>query len=99
MRAQLRTFWLAYWGLTALLFVGAGAMAAFYAPIEASMGTVQKIFYLHLPTALCMFGAGAVVFGASIAYLWQRSQRWDDWAHAAAHGHAQPRGSAHRRAL
>jgi heme exporter protein C len=73
-----------YWGLTAALFGAAGALAAFYAPVEQTMGAVQKIFYLHLSVALTTFVACGVVFLASIVYVWQRARVWDDLAHAAA---------------
>ena len=74
----------AYWVFTALAFAAVGAMAAFYAPVEATMGTVQKIFYVHLPCALNTFAAFAVVFVAGIAYLSRRNTLWDDLALAAA---------------
>ncbi len=48
------------------------------------MGLVQKIFYLHLPVAINTFLACAVVFVASVGYLWHRRQVWDDLAVAAA---------------
>ena len=73
-----------YWVVT-LGLLGTGVLlSAYYAPIEESMGVVQKIFYLHMPIAVTMFLACFVVFVASIAYLWQRQGRWDDLAHAGA---------------
>ena len=47
------------------------------------MGVVQKIFYLHLPVAINTFAACAVVFVASVGYLWRRQLWWDDLASAA----------------
>ena len=73
-----------YWALTALTFVAAIAMVVFYTPREASMGTVQKIFYLHLPTAINTFLGALVVCIASVGYLWSRRMWWDDLALAAA---------------
>jgi heme exporter protein C len=73
-----------YWLTTAAAFAVVGAMAAFYAPVEATMGVVQKIFYVHLPSALNTFAAFAVVFVAGIGYLSQRKAWWDDLAAAAA---------------
>lgn len=73
-----------YWGATlALLAVGI-LLAAYYAPVEETMGAVQKIFYLHMPVAVVTFLACFVVFAASLAYLWQRRSRWDDLALAGA---------------
>lgn len=42
------------------------------------MGTAQKILYLHLPSALVMFGACLGVFIGGIGYIWQRQGRWED---------------------
>jgi len=75
---------LAYWLLTAACFVVALARLFLWTPTELTMGPIQKIFYLHLPTAINTFVACLVVFIASIGYLWQRQQRWDDLAAAAA---------------
>jgi len=49
----------------------------FYAPIEKTMGIVQKIFYYHVPAAWVAFLAFFLVFLASILFLWQRDRRWD----------------------
>ena len=47
-------------------------------------GRIQKIFYLHLPAAINALLACALVFVASLGYLWQRRTGWDDLAAAAA---------------
>ncbi|HNT53963.1 MAG TPA: cytochrome c biogenesis protein CcsA [Anaerolineaceae bacterium] len=61
----------------ALAVSGALAAVIFYAPREATMGAVQKIFYFHLAAAW----AGMISFlMAAIAgglYLVQRQMRWD----------------------
>ncbi len=73
-----------------LALMGALAMAVsqwfiyVYAPIEAHMGLVQKIFYIHLPLAWWAFMSFFVVFVASIAYLKTRSPKWDALAKASA---------------
>jgi heme exporter protein C len=48
-----------------------------YAPVEKTMGMVQKIFYIHLPSAFIAFFAFFVTFVASIGYLLKREHRWD----------------------
>ena len=84
MRTTRANSWmLLYWPLTVVLFAGTITMLVVYTPIEASMGSIQKIFYLHLPVAMNTFVAAAVVFVASIGYLWQRNPEWDDLAAAA----------------
>lgn len=73
-----------YWVCAALSFLAAVALVFFATPEEASMGVIQKIFYIHLPVAINTFLACLVVFVASLGYLWQRRVWWDDLALAAA---------------
>ena len=73
-----------YWFITACLFVGATTLMMLWTPQEKTMGDVQKIFYVHLPTAINTFIACFVVFVASVMYLLQRRSWWDDVAFAAA---------------
>jgi len=56
----------------------------FYAPIERTMGVVQKIFYTHLPMAWWSFVSFFVVFVASIRYLAGRREKDARLAGAAA---------------
>ena len=54
------------------------------APIESTMGVVQKIFYFHVPAAAATF-LGAVVCGlASVMFLWRRRPMADHVAVSAA---------------
>lgn len=76
-------FWATYWTAVAGGLAGAAALAWWYAPTEATMGVVQKIFYLHLPVAINTLLACGVVFVASLGYLWRRRLWWDDLASAA----------------
>lgn len=55
-----------------------------YAPTDARMGVVQKIFYFHVPSAYSMYLSWAVCTVASIIYLVRRSDRADAVAHGAA---------------
>ena len=67
----------AIWGL-ALLMVAASLWAAIArAPVEAQMGIVQKIVYIHVPSAIATLVAFALTFAASIAFLATRSWTWD----------------------
>lgn len=68
----------------AVLLAGCQWLIYVYAPVEAVMGIVQKIFYIHLPLAWWSFASFFVVFVASIAYLRTRAARWDRLAAAAA---------------
>jgi heme exporter protein C len=54
------------------------------APVEASMGVVQKIFYFHVPAAYSMYvGAGACFLGSAV-YLYSGKRFWDAFARAGA---------------
>ncbi len=79
-----KKIWTAYWLATAAMFAAAVAMVFAWTPTEATMGTVQKVFYLHMPVAINTFLACMVTFIASIGYLWQRRQVWDDLAASSA---------------
>lgn len=79
-----RIFTHAFWPATLALFIFALALVALYAPDEATMGPVQKIFYLHMPVAVCTLLASLVNFAASIGYMVQRREEWDDLSAAAA---------------
>lgn len=73
-----------FWVVTLALFVVVTFMLSDkITPVEATMGPIQKIFYLHLPVAINTFIAALVVFIASVGYLWQRRMFWDDLAAAA----------------
>jgi len=58
------------------VFVALG-MVFFYAPREATMGEVQRIFYFHVASAWVGFFAFFVVFLAGIGYLARGERRWD----------------------
>lgn len=63
------------------------AAAPFYimqAPIEATMGLVQKIFYFHVPSAMMMFVSTFVCGIASAFFLFGKRERADRVAVAAA---------------
>lgn len=80
-----RRGWIAgvYWALT-LALLAIGVFLAVRAPIDETMGPIQKLIYLHLPVAVNTFLASLVVCVASVGYLAARGQKWDDLAQAAA---------------
>lgn len=49
----------------------------YLAPVEEQMGVVQKIFYVHVPSAMATLIGFGVTFGASIAYLATKQWYWD----------------------
>ncbi len=54
------------------------------APLEATMGLVQKIFYFHVPSAMMMFLSTFVCGTASALFLFGKRERADRVAVAAA---------------
>jgi len=54
-----------------------------YAPVEKTMGVIQKIFYIHVPAAFLAYLAFFITFIASIIYLYRKDSKWDTVAHCA----------------
>lgn len=76
--------------IAVLAAIGGMALAAcqwliyVYAPVEASLGIPQKIFYMHLPLAWWALFSFFLVFAGSIAWLWRRKPVMDSLCQAAA---------------
>ncbi len=64
-------------GFTALLFVIAVGMVFFYAPTEAVMGQVQRVFYFHVATSWVGMLGFLVSAIAGVAYLRSGKREWD----------------------
>ncbi len=74
-----------YWPVLAaasLLVIGSLWMVFFQAPIESTMGIVQKIFYTHVPAAMCAYAGFTVTSAASLFYLLKPKDGWDMAAQA-----------------
>ena len=71
-------------GLGSALMVAALYMVFIYVPTDKNTGTVQRIFYFHVPLAWIGFLAFFVVFICSILYLTKRDVKWDTIASASA---------------
>jgi heme exporter protein C len=54
------------------------------APIERTMGIVQKIFYFHVPSAISMYYGAAACFVGSLGYLLRPREVWDALGRAGA---------------
>lgn len=77
------------WAIALAVLAGIVMMAAlwmifFYVPTERSMGVVQRIFYVHVPSAWVAFLAFGIVALCSLGYLWLRDERLDAIAVSAA---------------
>lgn len=67
----------------ALCMAFAQGLIFFYAPLEKSLGLMQKIFYLHLPLAWWALVSFFVLFVASIAYIITKKTQMDNLSAAA----------------
>ncbi|HEV7238315.1 MAG TPA: cytochrome c biogenesis protein CcsA [Thermoanaerobaculia bacterium] len=74
MKAKLPWIFLA---LGTLLLVGGSYMGLFVAPAERYMGDVQRIMYVHVPTAWNWMLAVLFAFGCAIAFLFTNNLKWD----------------------
>lgn len=70
--------------LAAASLIWAFYLIFFYAPTEATMGVVQRIFYVHVPSAWVAFLAFGIVALSSLGYLWLKDDRLDAIALSAA---------------
>jgi heme exporter protein C len=73
-----------FWLVVAVCFAAVTVMLFTYTPVEQSMGPIQKIFYVHLPSAITAFLSCFVAFVGGVGYLWQRKMKWDHLSAAAA---------------
>jgi heme exporter protein C len=71
------------WASVATL-VAAQIFAIVTSPPDAAMGDLQKILYVHVPSAWVAMAAFFVVFLYSVLYLWRRNPNHDLAAAAAA---------------
>jgi len=70
-------------GAVALMLI-AGAAIFFYAPTDYLQGPVQRIFYLHVSSAIAAFGCFAVVLAGGVIYLRNESPAADRFARSGA---------------
>jgi heme exporter protein C len=64
--------------LSVALFLGALGMVFLYAPLEAVMNYVQKIFYFHISNAWVGMLGFIVAAVAGIVYLVTKNMKWDN---------------------
>jgi heme exporter protein C len=73
------------WAAAAVaLMLVAGAAIFFYAPTDYLQGPVQRIFYLHVSSAIAAYGCFAVVLVGGLIYLRNESAVADRFARACA---------------
>ncbi len=78
---------MAFYGIVALatgMFAWTLNVIFLRAPVERTMGIVQKIFYFHVPSAYCMYIGAAACFVGSVAYLLRPTDARDALARSGA---------------
>jgi heme exporter protein C len=78
--APLGTGFVALASLAALAVMAHLYLIFVVAPQEATMGIVQKVFYIHVPSAVVMNVTVGVCALASILFLITSNRRFDAWA-------------------
>jgi heme exporter protein C len=77
--------WLKPFGIfTLLFFIAAQTLAVINSPADRDMGHLQKIMYVHVPSAWLAFVAFGLVLIGSLLYLWKRDLDYDSFAASAA---------------
>ena len=66
------------------LMLLAGAAIFFYAPTDWLQGAVQRIFYLHVSSAIAAYGCFTVVLLGGVIFLRTENYAADRWARAGA---------------
>jgi heme exporter protein C len=70
--------------IAALAVVALYVRAIFFTPLEAKQGAAQKIYYIHVPSAIGAYTAVSITALASLIYLWLKDERADRMAEASA---------------
>jgi heme exporter protein C len=68
------------WALAAVMNAVTLWMVFSYAPVEVTMGAVQKIFYYHVPSAITCYILLSLAFLFSALYLWKDNPLFDTLA-------------------
>ena len=71
--------------LTVVTLTAGFALTFFFAPNDADQGFIQKIFYLHVPLAICALIGFIVAAAQAILHLRSGDPRWDVRAYVSIH--------------
>lgn len=76
--------WVDYLGIAALVMVGVGLYLAFvYAPTEATMGSIQRIFYFHMGSNAASLSAIVIAAISGALFLKTGRTKYDRLSYAA----------------
>ena len=70
--------------IAAVAVVALYVRAILFTPLEAKQGAAQKIYYIHVPSAIGAYTAVTITALASLIYLWLKDERADRMAEASA---------------
>jgi heme exporter protein C len=71
-------------GVAVLSVIGLYVRAIYFTPLEALQGAAQKIYYIHVPSALSAYLAVSITALMSVVYLWLHDERADRLGEASA---------------
>ena len=73
-----------FFAVAALGIVAIYIRAIYFTPLEAQQGAAQKIYYIHVPSAIAAYLAVSITALASLIHLWLHDERADRLAEASA---------------
>ena len=73
-----------FFALAVASVVGIFIRAIYFTPLEALQGAAQKIYYVHVPSAVGAYIAVSITALSALTYLWLRDERADRMAEASA---------------
>jgi heme exporter protein C len=73
-----------FFALAVLSVAGIYVRAIYFTPLEALQGAAQKIYYLHVPSAVGAYIAVSITALSALVYLWLKDERADRLAEASA---------------
>jgi heme exporter protein C len=63
--------------LTGAAMLASLGLIFWHAPVDTTMGIVQKIFYSHVPAAMASYAGFTITSVASLLYLIKPHRNWD----------------------
>ena len=72
-----------FWGFSSISLIACLGMIFVWVPADANLGISQKIFYLHVPSAILgMISIAIVAFFSTLYLLNSDKKKWDDFAYS-----------------
>ena len=72
-----------FWGFSSISLIACLGIIFVWVPADANLGISQKIFYLHVPSAILgMISIAIVAFFSTLYLLNSDKKKWDDFAYS-----------------